>query len=155
MTIKEEKSAIISVDLPAVWQAGRWLSYIKPIKQIRSVSIISLILIFSPATVVYASEFKGPWGLDNSQKLSQKKVDRNVNPLRFLVEAYRKYISPIDGRNCPMYPSCSKYSLQCFKKHGLFIGWMMTCDRLFRCGRDELRLSPQIIVNGNLNVMIH
>jgi len=24
----------------------------------------------------------------------------------------------------------------------------MTCDRLMRCGRDELKLSPQVMVNG-------
>ncbi len=47
-----------------------------------------------------------------------------------------------------MYPSCSQYSVECFEKHGFFIGWMLTCDRLYRCGRDELRLSPRIIING-------
>jgi putative component of membrane protein insertase Oxa1/YidC/SpoIIIJ protein YidD len=49
-----------------------------------------------------------------------------------------------------MYPTCSQYSLLSFKKHGLFIGWMMTCDRLFRCGRDEVGLSPWITVNGEI-----
>jgi putative component of membrane protein insertase Oxa1/YidC/SpoIIIJ protein YidD len=120
----------------------------KPIKPIWSVGIIFLILFFSLATAVHASDFKGPWDQDSSQKASQKQIEKKVNPLRLLVEVYRSYISPIDGKDCPMYPSCSEYSLQCFKKYGLFIGWMMTCDRLFRCGRDELRLSPQIIVNG-------
>jgi len=120
----------------------------KPIKQIRSVSLIFLIFIFSFATVAHASDFKGPWDLDNSQKISRKQIDKRVNPLESLIEAYSKYISPIDGKDCPMYPSCSKYSVQCFKNHGFFIGLMITCDRLFRCGRDELRLSPQIIVNG-------
>ena len=112
------------------------------------IGLIFLILFFSLATVVHASDFKGPWDQDNSQKASQKQIEKKVNPLRLLVEVYRSYISPIDGKDCPMYPTCSEYSLQCFKKYGLFIGWMMTCDRLFRCGRDELRLSPQIIVNG-------
>jgi len=118
-----------------------------PSRQMR-IGLIFLILFFTLATVLYASDLKGPWDKNNSQIISRKQIDKKVNPLRFLVEAYSAYISPIDGRNCPMYPSCSKYSLQCFKKHGFFIGWMMTCDRLFRCGRDELRLSPQIIVNG-------
>ncbi len=48
-----------------------------------------------------------------------------------------------------MYPSCSTYSLQCLKKHGFFIGWMMTYDRLMRCGRDELHLSTSIRIKGN------
>ncbi|UCG99851.1 MAG: membrane protein insertion efficiency factor YidD [Deltaproteobacteria bacterium] len=77
-------------------------------------------------------------------------MDHRFNPLLSLVEAYRTYISSIGGNRCPMYPTCSKYSVLAFKEHGLFIGWMMTIDRLFRCGRDELRLSPQIRVNGEL-----
>ena len=108
------------------------------------------LILFPFTTLVHASDLKGPWDKNNSQTISQKQVDEKVNPLRALVESYSTYISQIDGKNCPMYPNCSKYSVQCFKKHGFFTGWMMTCDRLFRCGRDELRLSPEIIVNGKL-----
>ncbi|MDY6904790.1 MAG: membrane protein insertion efficiency factor YidD [Thermodesulfobacteriota bacterium] len=63
---------------------------------------------------------------------------------------FRKYISPIDGDRCPMYPSCSHYSHDAAKKHGLIMGWIMTCDRLMRCGRDELRVSPPVVVGGAL-----
>ncbi len=122
----------------------------KPIKPICSVGITFLIIFFCLATLVHASPFKGPRDQDNSQKISQKQIDKKVNPLRFLVEVYRMYISPVDGKDCPMYPSCSEYSLRCFKKHGFFIGWIMTCDRLFRCGRDELHLSKEIMMNGEL-----
>ncbi len=104
----------------------------KPIKPIHSVAIIFFLIFFCLATLLYASPFKGP------------------NPLLSLVEVYRTYISPIDGKTCPMYPTCSKYSVQSFKKHGFFIGWVMTIVRLFRCGRDELRLSPWIRVNGEI-----
>jgi len=126
------------------------MKLMKAIKLTCFVCIAFLSPFFSFATWVYASDFKGPWDKNNSQKISRKQIDKKVNPLRSLVETYRAYISPIDGKGCPMHPSCSKYSVQCLKKHGFFIGWMMTCDRLFRCGRDELRLSPQIIVNGKL-----
>lgn len=64
-----------------------------------------------------------------------------------VVGFFRRHISPIDGDRCPMYPSCSKYSLEVFNKHGLFMGWIMTCDRLLRCGRDELSMAPRIIVD--------
>ena len=120
----------------------------KRIKAIRSVGIIFLLVFFCLATLVYASPFKGPWDQDTSKKIPQKQMDHGLNPLVFLVEVYRTYISPIDGSECPMYPTCSKYSVLSFKKHGFSIGWMMTIDRLFRCGRDELRLSPWITVNG-------
>ncbi len=49
-----------------------------------------------------------------------------------------------------MYPSDSDYSLQSFKKHGILLGWVMTMDRLMRCGRDETKLSPTVSVNGKL-----
>jgi len=44
-----------------------------------------------------------------------------------------------------MSPSCSAYSREAFQAHGFFLGWIMTCDRLMRCGRDENRLSPGIL----------
>jgi hypothetical protein len=47
-----------------------------------------------------------------------------------------------------MHPSDSEYSLQSFEKHGMIIGWIMTLDRLMRCGRDETKLSPRVLVNG-------
>ena len=122
----------------------------KPIKPIRSVGAIFLLVFFCLATLAYASPFKGPWDQDSSKKISRKQTDHGLNPLLSLVEAYRTYISPIDGKTCPMYPTDSKYSVLSFKKHGFFIGWMMTIDRLFRCGRDELRLSPWIRVNGEI-----
>ena len=96
----------------------------------------------------HADSFNGPWRHHRTQEVSQNQKDHTSNPLRFMVEAYRNNISPIDGKHCPMYPSCSAYSVQCFKKHGFLVGWIMTCDRLYRCGRDEVRLSPEIRVNG-------
>jgi putative membrane protein insertion efficiency factor len=64
------------------------------------------------------------------------------------VDLFRRHISPIDGDRCPMVPSCSQYSLEALNKHGLVMGWIMTCDRLLRCGRDELAIAPRIIVDG-------
>jgi hypothetical protein len=44
-----------------------------------------------------------------------------------------------------MHPSCSEYGMECFTKHGWLKGWVMTWDRLLRCGRDELRNAPRIV----------
>ncbi len=65
-------------------------------------------------------------------------------PLKF----FQKVISRADGERCPMHPSCSHYAGQAFERHGALMGWILTCDRLLRCGHDELRLSPKVIVNG-------
>ena len=62
---------------------------------------------------------------------------------------FQKFVSRADGDDrCPMYPSCSNYAAEAFQKKGLFKGWILTCDRLLRCGRDETRLSPPISIQG-------
>ena len=60
------------------------------------------------------------------------------------LDLYQRFISNADGQRCPMYPSCSHYARQSFERHGVFKGWILTCDRLLRCGRDETRLSGQM-----------
>ena len=65
-----------------------------------------------------------------------------------IIQFYRTYISATDGDRCPMMPSCSSYAAKAIKKHGLIMGWIMACDRLVRCGRDETKISEKIIVNG-------
>jgi hypothetical protein len=74
------------------------------------------------------------------------------NPAISLISFYQKYISPIDGKSCPSYPSCSSYSKQAIKKHGFIMGWIMTVDRLIHEGRDETKVSPYISVNGRWKI---
>lgn len=68
-----------------------------------------------------------------------------TNPV---IKFYQAQISGIDGNRCSMYPHCSQYCAQAIRKHGFGLGWIMACDRLLRCGRDEVRLSPHVRVNG-------
>jgi putative component of membrane protein insertase Oxa1/YidC/SpoIIIJ protein YidD len=72
---------------------------------------------------------------DKNSEPEEKPVD---DSLVFPVRLYQKYASGADGARCPMFPSCSTYSLNAFHKHGAIMGWIMTCDRLMRCGRDEV-----------------
>ena len=80
---------------------------------------------------------------------AQKSPDGRAVPAG-AVQLFQRHISLIDGDRCPMYPSCSSYSLGAFEKHGLLMGWIMTCDRLLRCGRDELTLAPRVVIDGEL-----
>ncbi len=64
-----------------------------------------------------------------------------------LLKFYQDVISPIDGDRCPMVPTCSAYTYEAIEKHGWFMGWIMGCDRLIRCGGDELDVS-EITVRG-------
>ena len=65
-----------------------------------------------------------------------------------LVRFYQEHISQVDGDRCPMAPSCSSYARQAIDKHGIVIGWVMACDRLVRCGRCEVKLSPKVMIKG-------
>jgi putative component of membrane protein insertase Oxa1/YidC/SpoIIIJ protein YidD len=78
-------------------------------------------------------------------------ADNALNPFSAMVRFYRgplNHLSAVRIGECPMYPSDSTYSLQAMEKHGMFVGWMMSLDRLMRCGRDEPRLTPKVLVNG-------
>lgn len=70
---------------------------------------------------------------------------KGVNPL---FQFYRDHVSVVDGNRCAMVPSCSEYSRQAVEKHGAFLGWIMTCDRLVRCGRDEISLSRTVVIEN-------
>lgn len=54
------------------------------------------------------------------------------------------------GDGCPMHPNCSRYSQEALARFGAVKGWVMTMDRLMRCGRDEIRLAPRVVVDGKL-----
>ena len=74
--------------------------------------------------------------------------DSPSNPLIWVLSAYQEHISPVDGGHCPSVPTCSSYSIEAFRKHGFFIGWMMTVDRLIHEGKEEAAVSPLLFSEG-------
>lgn len=50
-----------------------------------------------------------------------------------LIRAYRRLISPLLGPHCRFYPSCSAYSLDALRIHGLGRGLWLTARRIGRC----------------------
>jgi putative membrane protein insertion efficiency factor len=114
----------------------------------KKVVIIILFLIFDSTAMAQDDLMKGPWQGPVAKDTRHQGLSQLSSTSAFLIRFFRGYISPIDGSACPMYPSCSQYGVESLEKHGLLVGWAMTWDRLYRCGRDELRLSPRVIVNG-------
>lgn len=90
-----------------------------------------------------------PWDYNN-QKLEEKvnRQNNDVSPMAYLliqgIKFFQVYISPVDGDRCPMIPTCSTYAIQAVRKHGFFIGTMMTVDRLMHEG-DEIQYAPAVI----------
>jgi uncharacterized protein len=50
-----------------------------------------------------------------------------------LIQAYRRFISPLFPPACRFTPSCSLYTLQAIEKYGLLKGGFMGVRRLLRC----------------------
>lgn len=70
-----------------------------------------------------------------------------------IIKSYRgplNHLKAVRRGVCPMYPSCSEYSRQAIARFGFLKGWVMSMDRLMRCGRDEMHLAPKIWVDGQL-----
>ncbi|MFW6377233.1 MAG: membrane protein insertion efficiency factor YidD [bacterium] len=53
--------------------------------------------------------------------------------LILLVIFYQKIISPLKGRTCRFYPTCSHYTIQALEKYGVFKGLYLSIKRIVRC----------------------
>ena len=51
----------------------------------------------------------------------------------YLIEKYQKYISPLFGKKCKYYPSCSEYTKQAIEKYGAIKGCFIGLWRIIRC----------------------
>jgi putative component of membrane protein insertase Oxa1/YidC/SpoIIIJ protein YidD len=86
-----------------------------------------------------------------TQSLNQKK-DSDFNIGAWFVSIFRDHLSAVDGDRCPSAPTCSSYSVEAFKKHGFFVGWVMTVDRLIH-EADEGSVSPVSYRNGESRII--
>ncbi|WP_332672161.1 membrane protein insertion efficiency factor YidD [Aromatoleum sp.] len=50
-----------------------------------------------------------------------------------LLRIYRYGISPMLGRNCRFYPSCSHYAHEAIERHGALHGGWLAAKRVSRC----------------------
>lgn len=50
-----------------------------------------------------------------------------------LIGFYKIFISPLLGRNCRFYPTCSDYTYQAIEKYGLIKGVYLGLKRILRC----------------------
>ena len=55
-----------------------------------------------------------------------------VQPLLVLIRVYQLAISPMLGNRCRFYPSCSEYSMEALRRHGLFRGLWLSVRRVGR-----------------------
>lgn len=53
--------------------------------------------------------------------------------LVFLIEVYRKAISPILPPSCIYTPTCSEYAIEAISIHGAYKGTRLAIKRILRC----------------------
>ncbi|MDD3519718.1 MAG: membrane protein insertion efficiency factor YidD [Actinomycetota bacterium] len=53
--------------------------------------------------------------------------------LIFIINLYKKYISPIFPPSCRFYPTCSVYAIQAIEKYGAIKGSIKAIYRILRC----------------------
>lgn len=50
-----------------------------------------------------------------------------------LIKVYQKAISPLFPSSCRFYPTCSEYSYDSIKKHGIIKGGYYSIVRILKC----------------------
>lgn len=53
--------------------------------------------------------------------------------LIFIINIYRRFISPIKSGKCRFYPTCSEYAVQAVEKYGAAKGMLMVIKRVLKC----------------------
>ncbi|AEE15458.1 UPF0161 protein yidD [Thermodesulfobium narugense DSM 14796] len=53
--------------------------------------------------------------------------------LIFLIRFYQKFISPLKGRSCIFYPTCSEYAIIAISRFGPLKGSFLATKRILRC----------------------
>jgi putative membrane protein insertion efficiency factor len=56
-----------------------------------------------------------------------------IYPFVFLIRFYQVVLSPLKGPSCRFEPTCSAYSIEALKKHGLFKGSFLAIKRISSC----------------------
>jgi len=111
-------------------------------------------LFLSPACRAGDGDTFAPWSFQMSPAVSAPASPPEVSHPSLAqrlamggIQFFISVISRVDGDRCPMYPTCSAYSMEAVKKHGFLIGFVMTADRLIH-ESNEMDLVPSIMV-GN------
>ena len=115
---------------------------------IKKIAFLAIILFYMlRIDFVLGATMKSPWRSSRlDMRITDNVGDSNDQYLRlslpataayYLIRFYQRYISGYTGGHCPMYPSCSSYSREAILKYGFLVGYIMTCDRLMRCGHND------------------
>jgi uncharacterized protein len=118
----------------------------------KNIFIFVILLICSAPLLCRASGLPGddnftPWNFESRQMKSADSKQQLSGPASLLKGSliiFSKYISPVDGDRCNMYPTCSAYSREAVENHGFVMGYLLTVDRLIH-ETNEIDRAPKIV----------
>ena len=109
--------------------------------------LIVTYLVVNTGVVLAGNKMKAPFSESIKRPVSvQNFYTTSATQLiwKGLITFYSKIISPADGARSPSYPTGSMYGKMAVKKHGFFLGIILTADRLLH--ESDLPLTPTITV---------
>lgn len=53
--------------------------------------------------------------------------------LIFVINIYRRFVSPLKPPSCRFYPTCSQYAIHAIEKYGAFKGTFLSIKRVLKC----------------------
>ncbi len=122
-------------------------------------SLLGKVILFLTLFISFPNLNHGLCGENSGTGIDEIKTDNSVDRAEsdinigaWFASFFSEHISAVDGDRCPSNPTCSSYSAQAFRKHGFFVGWVMTVDRLIHEG-DEGSVSPLVRRNGRLKIL--
>lgn len=87
---------------------------------------------------------------------AQKNVPKAEEPAKGALYAFLHFfqteVSHIDGDNCSMAPTCSRYAKEAVENHGALLGWILLIDRLLHEG-DEFSRAKKIKEKGETHYL--
>jgi hypothetical protein len=117
------------------------------------VIIIVLIFVHAEAYDAFAPwDYVKPSGGETASPFAKRDISVPASLMKTGVMFFSKYVSPVDGDRCFMYPTCAAYSREAFEKHGFWGGILLTADRLMHEG-DEKNRAPLIKVGNRLRYL--
>lgn len=114
-----------------------------------------LFMIFAACNIAEANETFIPWNFVVKEKADNPPTAEPFGMTSFLksgLSLYSRYISPVDGDRCRMYPTCSAFSREAVEKYGFLGGALLTIDRLIHECNEQSR-ALQIIVGGRVRFL--
>ncbi len=127
-------------------------------RELKSLLLSVWVVCHLNSSLVQASDYSEPWSvnlqapvLNQLMPLSSVESDNDVpeemgrSCSYAWLKIYQNYFSVVSKSHCPMYPSCSNYSIQAIRRYGSIKGIIMTADRLIH-ESTEMREAPVIQV---------